>query len=90
MCLAQGPQHKEAGEAELAAPRSRVKHSITEPLGFHEFNVLHIYLNLNLQHSIWQKLDRVLAILRTIVLNCVFSSFESLSYPEFTVYKLHY
>ena len=30
MCLAQGPQRSDAGE--VAAPRSRVKHSTTEPL----------------------------------------------------------
>ena len=32
MCLAQGPQGSEAGEARIRAPRSRVKHSTTEPL----------------------------------------------------------
>ena len=32
MCLAQGPQRSDAGEAQTRAPRSRVKHSITEPL----------------------------------------------------------
>ena len=32
MCLAQGPQCSDAGEALTAVPRSRVKHSTTEPL----------------------------------------------------------
>ena len=32
MCLAQGPQRSDAGEARTAALRSRVKHSTTEPL----------------------------------------------------------
>ena len=32
MCLAQGPQSSDAGEAQPAALRSRVKHSTTEPL----------------------------------------------------------
>ena len=32
MCLAQGPQRSDAGEAQLAALLSRVKHSTTEPL----------------------------------------------------------
>ena len=35
MCLAQGPQHSDAGEARtrsLSVSRSRVKHSTTEPL----------------------------------------------------------
>ena len=32
MCLAQGPQRSDAGEARTRALRSRVKHSITEPL----------------------------------------------------------
>ena len=32
MCLAQGPQHSDADEARTWAPRSRVKHSTTEPL----------------------------------------------------------
>ena len=32
MCLAQGPQHNDAVWLEPAAPRSRVKHSTTEPL----------------------------------------------------------
>ena len=32
MCLAQGPQRSDAGEARIRAPRSRVKHSTTEPL----------------------------------------------------------
>ena len=32
MCLAQGQQHSDTGEAQLAAPRSQVKHSTTEPL----------------------------------------------------------
>ena len=32
MCLAQGPQHSDAGEARTVALRSRVKHSTTEPL----------------------------------------------------------
>ena len=32
MCLAKGPQRSEAVEAQPAAPRSRVKHSTTEPL----------------------------------------------------------
>ena len=32
MCLAQGPQCSDASEAQPAAPRSRVKHSTTEPL----------------------------------------------------------
>ena len=32
MCLAQGPQRSDAGEARTAAPRSRVKHSTTELL----------------------------------------------------------
>ena len=32
MCLAQGPQHSDGGEARTAALRSRVKHSTTEPL----------------------------------------------------------
>ena len=32
MCLAQGPQRSDACEARTAAPRSRVKHSTTEPL----------------------------------------------------------
>ena len=30
--LAQEPQHKDAGEARTRDPRSRVKHSTTEPL----------------------------------------------------------
>ena len=32
MCLAQGPQRSDAGEARTPGPRSRVKHSATEPL----------------------------------------------------------
>ena len=32
MCLAQGPQRSDAGEAHPAALRSRVKHSTIEPL----------------------------------------------------------
>ena len=32
MCLAQGPQRSDAGEARTHIPRSRVKHSTTEPL----------------------------------------------------------
>ena len=32
MCLAQGPQRSDAGEARHVAPRSRVKNSTTEPL----------------------------------------------------------
>ena len=32
MCLAQGPQRIDAGEAQTTAYRSRVKHSTTEPL----------------------------------------------------------
>ena len=32
MCLAQGPQHSDAGEAQARASRSRVKHFTTEPL----------------------------------------------------------
>ena len=34
MCLVQGPQHSDAGKARTATPRSRVKHSTTEPLRF--------------------------------------------------------
>ena len=34
MCLAQGPQHIDAGEVEPAAPLSWVKHSTTEALRF--------------------------------------------------------
>ena len=44
MCLAQGPQHSDAGEARNRGPRSRVKHSTTEPLRSHltkvELNIL--------------------------------------------------
>ena len=32
MCLAQGPQRSDAGEARTRGPLSRVKHSTTEPL----------------------------------------------------------
>ena len=32
MCLAQGPQRSDAGEAQPSASRSQVKHSATEPL----------------------------------------------------------
>ena len=32
MCLAQGPQHSDADEAQTWTHRSRVKHSTTEPL----------------------------------------------------------
>ena len=32
MCLAQGPQRSDASEAQTRGPRSRVKHSTTEPL----------------------------------------------------------
>ena len=32
MCLAQGPQLSDAGEARTRGPWSRVKHSTTEPL----------------------------------------------------------
>ena len=32
MCLAQGPQRSDTGEAQALSCRSRVKHSITEPL----------------------------------------------------------
>ena len=32
MCLAQGPQRSDAGEARTRTPRSPVKHSTTEPL----------------------------------------------------------
>ena len=32
MCLTQGPQRSDAGEAQTLALRSRVKHSTTEPL----------------------------------------------------------
>ena len=32
MCLAQGPQRSDADEAQTTPPRSRVKHSTTEPL----------------------------------------------------------
>ena len=32
MCLAQGPQRSDAGAAKPAAPRSRAKHSTTEPM----------------------------------------------------------
>ena len=32
MCLVQGPQRSDAGEARTRGPRSRVKHSTTEPL----------------------------------------------------------
>ena len=35
MFLAQGPQHSEPVRLEPAAPRSRVKHSATEPLRSH-------------------------------------------------------
>ena len=31
MCLAQEPQHSDAGEAGTRGPQSRVKHSTTEP-----------------------------------------------------------
>ena len=41
MCLAQGPQCSDAGEAWTHAPRSWVKHSTTEPLGSH--NIAHLY-----------------------------------------------
>ena len=43
MCLAQGPQRSDAGEARTRGPRSRVKHSTTETLrSLHTFcdNVL--------------------------------------------------
>ena len=32
MCFAQRPQRSDASEVEQAVPRSRVKHSTTEPL----------------------------------------------------------
>ena len=32
MCLAQGPQRSDAGEAQTATSRSQVKRSTTEPL----------------------------------------------------------
>ena len=32
MCLAQGPQRSDAGEARTATLRSRIKHTTTEPL----------------------------------------------------------
>ena len=32
MCLAQGPQRSDASETQTPTPRSRVKHSTTEPL----------------------------------------------------------
>ena len=32
MCLAQGPQRSDAGEAGTRGPQSQVKHSTTEPL----------------------------------------------------------
>ena len=35
MCLAQGPQHSDAGEAQTRDPSSGVKHSTTEPLHSH-------------------------------------------------------
>ena len=42
MCLAQGPQRSDAGEARTCGPSallSRVKHSTTEPLRSHCFQV---------------------------------------------------
>ena len=45
MCLAQGPQRSDAGEARTRAPRSRVKHSTTEPLRslIHKQVAIHLY-----------------------------------------------
>ena len=40
MCLAQRPQRSDAGEAQPAAPRSRVKHSTIEPLRSRFWNEL--------------------------------------------------
>ena len=45
MCLAQGPQHSDAGGLELAAPQSRVKHSTTEPLRSHIWEDKSSYLS---------------------------------------------
>ena len=52
MCLAQGPQRSDAGEARTCGPRSQVKHSTTEPLhslyfsciSFHGFPLLSLTL----------------------------------------------
>ena len=35
MCLAQGPQRNDAGEARTRGPSARIKHSTTEPLHSH-------------------------------------------------------
>ena len=37
MCLAQGPQRSDAGEARTRGHRFRVMHSTNEPLRFHTF-----------------------------------------------------
>ena len=58
MCLAQGPQRSDAGEARTRGPRSRVKQSTTEPLRslmlifvhiFHIFQILNHKLYLILR-----------------------------------------
>ena len=39
MCLAQGPQRNDTGEARTPASRSRVKRSTTEPLRSRKFQL---------------------------------------------------
>ena len=46
MCLAQGPQHSDAGEARTRGPWSRVKHSTTEPLRSLLLVVTYLQVNL--------------------------------------------
>ena len=60
MCLAQGPQPSDAGEAQIRGPRSRVMHSTTEPLRslflFRlKFSLIHEYMHtqrISLVHSL--------------------------------------
>ena len=67
MCLAQGPQRSDAGEARTSSPQSRVKHSTTEPLRSHYLEEgplmwmmpLHLHVNQNSDYddnddSVWQ------------------------------------
>ena len=44
MCLAQGPQRSDAGEAQTRGPRSGVKRSTTEPLRSLDFVLFDLIL----------------------------------------------
>ena len=48
MCLAQRPPRSDTGEAEPAAPRSRVKHSTTESLPSLKYSVVGVMESLRI------------------------------------------